>query len=367
MMIVCMGMGMGMGRGMESYGVMRRVLPETYFRFGEGYEVDVESQRLTSSYEMALEGVMGVRMSMLHEASIVFLDDLNDMDIFLRVAGDMKNVKLVVGLRSINFFASKGHLGMILEKFLSEDEVMRTLPRTIPAYLIKDGEHKKERVKMVVDRLDKGPYILKTNRQRQVGIEIVMNPMNVVKKIEGGDYSVVQELLGDPYIVGGRKINIRVYIGIIKSPKKRLMVKAWHDGFVYYAPSRFDDENASIYDKNITTGYIDRSVYEENPLTLMDLRDHMGTDKYRVLWDDVERVIGNIEYAYESITYNMDRGGDFTRLAIMGVDFAVMKDLSVRLMEINKNPDTRGKSDRDQQLKIDMIAYFMNHAMFYGR
>lgn len=329
-----------------------------YYRFGEEYDVEEKSKRVGKTFELALQENLEGRMTRFEDANLIFLYNLDDMDRFIKVAESKKNIEVVFGLRSINFFASKSHLNMILERFLSEDEIRKTLPRTIPAYIIKDGKHRKERIKMIESQLGKGPYILKTNRQRQQGIHIVMNPVNVIKRIEEENYSVVQELLHDPFLINDRKINIRVYIGIVKHPSKKLQINIYHDGFVYYTPSKFDDENASMNERHITTGYIDRSIYEENPLTLMDLRDHVGMERYGEIWKDVERVIKNIENAYDIITRNMEKGGSFTRFAIMGVDFAVMSDLSVRLMEINKNPDTRGKDDRDENLKKEMITYF---------
>ena len=47
-----------------------------------------------------------------------------------------------------------------------------------------------------------------------------------------------------------------------------------YNGFVYYTPKKYSNESLH-FDHNITTGYIDRKIYEENPLTLKDFYDHL--------------------------------------------------------------------------------------------
>ena len=46
------------------------------------------------------------------------------------------------------------------------------------------------------------------------------------------------------------------------------------DGFLYYTPKYYDPDDMD-FDKHITTGYVDRKVYELNPLTLQDFRDYL--------------------------------------------------------------------------------------------
>ena len=47
---------------------------------------------------------------------------------------------------------------------------------------------------------------------------------------------VVQELLADPYLIAGRKINLRLYILATCDLDCNLRFYAYEDGFVYYAP-----------------------------------------------------------------------------------------------------------------------------------
>ena len=56
--------------------------------------------------------------------------------------------------------------------------------------------------------------ITKNNYQRQEGLEIHTKLDTILKSRD--KYILVQELLQDPYLVSGRKINLRVYVLVIK-------------------------------------------------------------------------------------------------------------------------------------------------------
>ena len=55
-------------------------------------------------------------------------------------------------------------------------------------------------------------YIMKKNIQRQEGLKITRDKKEIAGAFKKDGYVVVQELLQDPYIIDGRKTNMRFYI-----------------------------------------------------------------------------------------------------------------------------------------------------------
>ena len=64
---------------------------------------------------------------------------------------------------------------------------------------------------------------------------------------------------------------------------------------MYYTPELFEKGNPS-FKKNITTGYIDRKVYDENPLTHEDFKKYL---------DDSSRKLTQVEEYYVKTRPNM--------------------------------------------------------------
>ena len=89
-------------------------------------------------------------------------------------------------------------------------------------------------------------------------------------------YVVIQELLQNPYLIDGRKINLRVYVLLVKY-NNEYRIYMYDNGFMYYTASRYVP-NSIDTKVNITTGYIDREVYEKNPLTIKDFQQYLNDE-----------------------------------------------------------------------------------------
>jgi len=212
-------------------------------------------------------------------------------------------------------------------------------------------------------------YITKNNYQRQEGLEIHTKLETILNS--RNKYILVQELLQDPYLISKRKINLRVYVLVIKDNYSNIKLQFYRDGFMYYTPEFFEP-NTDSFKKNITTGYIDRQVYVENPLTHMDFRVWLD-DPNRELTDieiyiktnypniklsdfifsQIYEQLGFVFQTYETIVGSKSLGVSFQ---LYGVDVAINKDLKPMLMEINKGPDLSAKDGRDKDLKVNLCT-----------
>ena len=200
-------------------------------------------------------------------------------------------------------------------------------------------------------------YILKKNIQRQEGLELTNNLDRILNAKED-DFVVVQEFLQNPYLINGRKINIRVYM-LMSCDNGKLNVWIYKNGFMYYTPKLFRKYSLDI-GETITTGYIDRKVYDENPLTTEDFRKYIGKENAK-LYDSrlsvlMYKVINSLSDKF-CINKNIK---NYYQFQLFGVDIAPDENLNVQLIEVNKGPDLTFKDERDGELKIKMVREAFN-------
>lgn len=195
-------------------------------------------------------------------------------------------------------------------------------------------------------------YVLKNYEQRQEGLKLVRTWDEINSDENKKKFYLAQEYLYDPFIISGRKINMRVYL-LLVCRNNKLEGYIYNNGFMYYTPELYDPTDIS-FNKHITTGYIDRQVYVENPLTIEDLREYLGKHKAHLLDFNIATLMNKI---CDALSTNVCKNQHFTnkvRFQVYGVDVAPQSDLSVKIMEINKGPDLGAKDKRDGEVKNNM-------------
>jgi hypothetical protein len=271
------------------------------------------------------------------------------------------NAVRVFMLNNTDFMVSK----IALWKFLKDrygDKIASTMiPKSV------DLTNKAELDEFVKSYDKNKLFITKNNNQRQEGLEIHSTLDSILKS--SSKYILVQELLQNPYLISGRKINLRVYCLIIKDTNQNTNIQIYQDGFMYYTPELFEKGNPS-FKKNITTGYIDRKVYEVNPLTHEDFKKYLDNpnrkrtqiEEYFVesrpniklstyVFTQINHLLKFILETYVSVVGSKTLGVGFQ---LYGADIAIDEHLRPMIMEINKGPDLTAKDGRDKQLKESM-------------
>jgi hypothetical protein len=203
-------------------------------------------------------------------------------------------------------------------------------------------------------------YITKNNAQRQEGLEIQNDIENINKTRD--KYILIQELLQDPYCINGRKINLRVYCLLVKDTLGNVKIQLYRDGFMYYTAEPFE-KNSKDFKKNITTGYIDRQIYIDNPLTHEDFRKYLDSNRELSAVEKYIKQTNKLsDYIFEKIYAQLklvlevfvDKLGDKNNgisFQLYGADIGINDSLKPLLMEINKGPDLTFKDERDGNLK----------------
>lgn len=255
----------------------------------------------------------------------------------------------VYALLGIDLMANKANLYKILHRRMSSSLLVRSVPETYILHNMMDLERFYSRV-----REEEGLYILKKNLQRQQGCVIVHNEQEVLEYLtKDSKFVVAQRLLTNNLLIHGRKCNIRRYVIIVRTEN---YVKAYlHDnGFMYY--SSHTQNTASTMKKfHITTGYIDRKIYDTHPMTLYDMYDHLGSDG-SILERNMFELLRNVFDIFVSEISSSDptiKGR--TCFAIMGCDLSVSEKYECMLMEINKGPDLNPKDDLDGVVKKNIV------------
>jgi hypothetical protein len=253
-------------------------------------------------------------------------------------------------INKCDIFVGKNYLWNFLKMFYGDD-ILQLLPKSYITY-------DKESMEQFKKDYDKDKlYIMKKNVQRQEGIRITKD---YDKLVDGSkdDYIIIQELLQNPFLLNQRKINLRVYI-LLTIKNDTCSIYVYTNGFMYYTPEFFIKGSADL-DRNVTTGYIDRKIYEENPLTHDDFRKYLGESRAKIVFFNVYELIRKVMTPFQIHLVEFQAFPGSTQFQVFGSDVAVNDDLSATLMEINKGPDLSYKDKRDGEVKKNLIEDMFN-------
>lgn len=261
------------------------------------------------------------------------------------------NNKKIFLIDGCDWIASKLALWELLKEYYRED-ASKFMPTTFLLEYDRDKEKFRDHYNSNLKKNPNQMYVLKNYAQRQEGIKLTRDYNEVVNGLNNGWY-LVQDYIYNPYLIDKRKINFRYYM-LIVCRNGNIESYIHSDGFVYYTP-KYYDANDMDFEKHITTGYIDRSVYDHNPLTLEDFRIHLDGKGHnlRSKWDEsVKKLLGGVMIAISNKICKNKKLDDNVRFQLFGCDVAPDAELGCSLMEINKGPDLDAKDERDKQVKL---------------
>jgi hypothetical protein len=198
-------------------------------------------------------------------------------------------------------------------------------------------------------------YIMKKNIQQQKGLKIIKNP-NDAQDALSSNFVIVQRILKDPYLVNGRKINIRVYVLVVCIRGKKYLY-VYDDGFVYY--SKVPYITGKTWDEIVTTGYISRNIYVNNPLTFKDLLKYIHEQNGAAAVDRLIKqrnyILGGFLDAVKEEFCTMN-GNNVMNTQSFGIDMQPNKDLTdIKILEFNKGQSLEIMDRRDGSLKQKMM------------
>ena len=262
-----------------------------------------------------------------------------------------KTGKMIFMIDGCDWIASKVSLWNVIKenfgRFSSE-----IMPQTFVLSSDKDIEEFKKFYKKKKSENKNCKFILKNYKQRQEGLKLENNLSNILNSVKDG-FKLVQDFLENPYLISGRKVNLRYYL-LISCKDDKLKGWVYKDGFVYYTPKPFK-KNSMDFKETITTGYIDRKIYETNPLTVEDFRKHLGTEKAKKYDEEVNTKLKSIMISLKNRICIEKDLKHHLKFQYFGADIAPDENLNCTIMEINKGPDIGFKDERDGNVKKNMI------------
>lgn len=259
--------------------------------------------------------------------------------------------KKIFMIDGCDWIASKTALWKLIKKEFPKNAPL-IMPKTFVLSSQKDRKDFKEFYLKKKLRYPNSKFILKNFKQRQLGLKLSDNFNKIINSIDDG-FKLAQDFLENPFIINNRKVNLRYYL-LIVCHKDKIKGYLYNDGFVYYTP-KFYKKYSLDFDRNITTGYIDRSVYLENPLTVKEFRKYLGEYKAKK-WDvEVYNKVNMVMQALSNKICSNDKLKNSIKFQIFGADLAPDENLNGTLMEINKGPDIGFKDEKDGNLKKNMV------------
>lgn len=272
------------------------------------------------------------------------IKDFNDSNKELKnLKNDITHVNAILNSDS---FVSKMGIYKLLKKYYINDSV--ALNDITPKTWVTPFDQKS-----LKDYKSDTVFIAKKNIQQQQGILLfrkIQFTEKFIEKLHSEKYVVIQEYLKNPFLIDSRKTNIRVYLLIVKQNNTTVFY-VYNDGFMYYTPEHYNYNTNK--DSNITTGYIDRSVYEKNPLTLKDLKVYLDTNGYNsgFLFNNINDTIKKVMTGCTSLLQDIPNVCSYQ---LFGLDLQFDCNLNVKLIEINKSPNLKphDSGGRDSILKL---------------
>ncbi|AYV76873.1 MAG: tubulin-tyrosine ligase family protein [Barrevirus sp.] len=290
----------------------------------------------------------------------------NDSDKEIDKVKPINSEQRIFIITNTNEISSKSDLWLNLVKKYGPVKASTLAPKT---YVLYDDAD----IKLFEKEYDPNKiYIMKKNIQRQEGIKITDNKEEIINGYKNNNFVVAQELLSDPYLIRGRKTNMRFYL-LLVCQKGEVSSYVHNDGFMYYTKVSFV-KGSKDFATNVTTGYIERWIYKVNPLTHDDFRKYLDDPETdRVLLDkeidliknknkisDVvfKRIYELLEQVVKAVERTVCKGTHLENnitFQLFGVDIAVSDTLEPKIIEINIGPNLGTHDGRDSEIKHKVV------------
>jgi hypothetical protein len=263
----------------------------------------------------------------------------NRIEIELEHLKPTSDHQIIFGIEGCDNLVGKTWLWNILEKTYGRNKAATLLPET---FVLVNEEH----VKLFEERYKEGEiYILKKRKQRKEGIQLTRD-IEEIRKAKDNEFTLVQEYKRNLLLVNKRKLNLRIYL--LLTFKNRVLEGYINKyGTCIYSNKEYDDSTLD-FENNITSYNLDLKVYDDNPMTMKQLKTYLLDNGYKnpnILFERINekmRLVLDAVKPYFGEHRNLD---DNLCVQIFGTDFIVDKDLNPYLLECNKGPDMSPKED----------------------
>lgn len=244
---------------------------------------------------------------------------------------ELKNTKATIfAIPNCDNLVSKYNLWKSIEEKLGRKEATKLVPET---YLL----DKEDDVNLLEDGKT---YILKKKVQRKEGLKITSKVKDELKGEH--DYKVAQKLI-KPFLVNGRKVNLRVYF-LLQLHKGKIKIHVSNHTTCIYTKDKWD-ENSQSFETNVTSYNMSLNVYKKNPQSLEQFKTYLNDNGYDYnIFDKLKETIHTVVETIKPQLGN-DKYYNNKCVQLFGADFIIDENLNPLLLECNKGPDMKAKSN----------------------
>ena len=180
---------------------------------------------------------------------------------------------------------------------------------------------------------------------------------------------VVQRYIENPYLIGGKKFDIRVYILVTSY----IPMKVWlyRSGFARFSNTRFSLDSISDTFVHLTNVAIQKTATDYDPekgckWSLQQFRLYLmakhGPEVVRKLFQQVDDIFIKCLQSVQRIIIN-----DKHCFELYGFDIMFDSDLKPWIIEVNASPSLTASSPTDYELKVGLLEDLMHIVDMEGK
>jgi hypothetical protein len=294
--------------------------------------------------------------------NIMIPPEYNTIDDQLRKLKVNNYDQKIFALYKCDLIVSKNNLWNIFEQKFGRQDAKNIMPES---YITKKPSDMSLLYRTIEGTKSKKLiFIMKKEIQRKNGLKITSD-INEIKNARKNGYTVIQRYEQNTMLINKRKLNIRLYVLIIKRNGK-LYTYLHNLGKCIYTNKNYDPTNITDFETNITSFNMNQNIYSINPLTLNDLRIYLDKKGYdhKIFFNDIYGIFSKLVTALPEALGNLNSLNNNTCFQLFGADVIIKKGhngiISPVLLELNKGPDMSYKNEIDKEMKITILSDTMN-------
>ena len=180
---------------------------------------------------------------------------------------------------------------------------------------------------------------------------------------------VVQRYIEDPYLIGGKKFDIRTYVLVVSYTP--LKVWLYRSGFARFSNTRYTLDSINDAFVHLTNVAIQKTAPDYDPekgckWSLQEMRMYLkakhGHETVQQLYRQIDNVFIKSLQSIQKIMIN-----DKHCFELYGFDLMMDKDLKPILIEVNASPSLTASSPTDYELKFGLLEDMLHIVDMEGR
>uniref|UniRef100_A0A3B1IJA9 Tubulin--tyrosine ligase-like protein 9 n=1 Tax=Astyanax mexicanus TaxID=7994 RepID=A0A3B1IJA9_ASTMX len=180
---------------------------------------------------------------------------------------------------------------------------------------------------------------------------------------------VAQRYIENPYLIGGRKFDLRVYVLVTSY----LPLKAWlyRDGFARFSNTRFSLSSIDDQYVHLTNVAVQKTAPDYDPekgckWQMQQLRRYLtakhGSEAVETLFKDIDNIFIRSLLSVQKVIIN-----DKHCFELYGYDILLDQHLKPWLIEVNASPSLTASSQEDYEMKYRLLEDTLNVVDMEGR